>query len=134
MENIRYGLKSPISALSVSLPQPMGLFIMPISDMKIRESGMPEESVWVTFFTPAEVLHKLGLSTSGDVIDFGCGYGTFAIPAAQITSGMVHALDIDTKMVAATKTKAEALSLQNVRTYLRDFIVTGTGLPDKIAG
>lgn len=94
---------------------------------------MPEESVWVTFFTPEEVLHKLGLSASGDVVDFGCGYGTFTIPAAQITSGTVHALDIDAEMVAATKTKAEALGLQNVRTYLRDFVATGIGLADKTA-
>ncbi|MGA2797543.1 MAG: class I SAM-dependent methyltransferase [Thermoguttaceae bacterium] len=102
--------------------------------MKIRESGMPEESVWVNFFTPEEVLHKLGLSASGDAVDFGCGYGTFTIPAAQITTGTIHALDIDAEMVAATKSKAEALGLQNVRTYLRDFITSGTGLPDKIAG
>ena len=50
--------------------------------MKTRESGMPEESLWATFFTPEEVLHKLGLPTAGDVVDFGCGYGTFTIPAA----------------------------------------------------
>ncbi len=96
--------------------------------MKARESGMPEEDMWVTFFTPKEVLHKLGLPTSGDVVDFGCGYGTFTIPAAQITSGMVHALDIDPEMVAVTEAKAAALP--NVRVYLRDFVADGSGLPD----
>ena len=70
--------------------------------MKTRESGMPEESLWTTFFTPEEVLHKLGLPAAGDVVDFGCGYGTFTIPAAKITSGMVYAFDIDPEMVAVT--------------------------------
>lgn len=98
--------------------------------MKTRESGMPEEGMWVTFFTPDQVLRKLGLPMSGEVVDFGCGYGTFTIPAAQLTSGTVHALDIEPDMVRTTQAKAESLRLQNVRTYLRDFVAKGTGLPD----
>jgi len=98
--------------------------------MKARESGMPEEGMWVTFFTPKEVLHKLGLATSGDVVDFGCGYGTFTIPAAQITSGTIHALDIDPAMAAITREKADAAGLGNVRTCVRDFMADGIGLPD----
>lgn len=98
--------------------------------MKTRESGMPEESLWATFFTPEEVLHKLGLPSSGDVVDFGCGYGTFTVPAAKVTSGTVHALDIDPEMAAIINQKAEAAGLGNVRTYVRDFVADGTGLPD----
>jgi hypothetical protein len=45
--------------------------------VKTRESGMPEESMWGTFFTPEEVLRKLGLPATGDVVDFGCGYGVY---------------------------------------------------------
>jgi SAM-dependent methyltransferase len=98
--------------------------------MKTRESGMPEERTWATFFTPAEVLRKLGLPASGGVVDFGCGYGTFTIPAAQATRGTVHALDMEPEMVAATRAKAAALGLPNVRACLRDFVTDGTGLPD----
>ena len=97
--------------------------------MKTRESGMPEESLWATFFASEEVLRKLGLPTAGDVVDFGCGYGTFTIPAAQIISGAVHALDIEPEMVQATAAKAQEAGLQNVKTYLRDFVTDGTGLP-----
>ena len=96
--------------------------------MKTRESGMPEQSLWTTFFTPEEVLHKLGLPAAGDVVDFGCGYGTFTIPAAKITSGMVYAFDIDPEMVAVTLPKAAGLP--NVRASCRDFVADGTGLPD----
>jgi SAM-dependent methyltransferase len=88
--------------------------------MKTRESGVPEEGVWATFFTPEEVVRKLGLPALGDVVDFGCGCGTFTIPAAQITSGTVYAMDIDPEMVAVTEAKAAALP--NVRVYLRDFV------------
>ncbi len=98
--------------------------------MKTRESGMPEEAVWETFFTPETVLRKLGLPTTGDVVDFGCGYGTFTISAAKITGGTVHALDIDPEMLAITKQKAEAARLGNVHASVRDFIADGSGLPD----
>jgi SAM-dependent methyltransferase len=98
--------------------------------MKTRESGMPEESMWAGFFDPEEVLERLKLSSScGDVVDFGCGYGTFTIPAARIVSGIVHALDIDPEMVRTTRAKAETAGLRNVRLYLRDFVAEGSGLP-----
>jgi len=95
---------------------------------------MPEEGLWMTFFTPEEVLRKLELPASGDVVDFGCGYGTFTIPAAQITNGLVHALDVEPGMVAATRAKADRLGLRNVRMHLRDFVAEGAGLPDGCAG
>ena len=52
--------------------------------MKSRESGMPDEELWASFFNVESVLDKLGLqSCAGDVVEFGCGYGTFTIPAAR---------------------------------------------------
>ncbi len=99
--------------------------------MKTRESGMPDESMWSGFFSPAQTLAKLGLTAScGDVVDFGCGYGTFTIPAARLVRGMVHALDIDADMVDATSRKAEDAGLTNVRAVRRDLVADGTGLPD----
>lgn len=99
--------------------------------MKTRESGMPVEKVWQTFFSPAEALRALGLRPeTRDVADFGCGYGTFAIPVAQIAAGTVHAFDIEPDMVAATAAKAGARRLTNVRAVCRDFAAEGTGLPD----
>lgn len=98
--------------------------------MKTRESGMPEESMWSGFFDPAKVLEILRLtSRCGDVVDFGCGYGTFTIPAARIVRGVVHAVDIELEMVEVTKAKAEREGLANVRAYQRDFVAGGTGLP-----
>jgi len=97
--------------------------------MKTRESGMPDEAMWDSFFSPAQTLARLGLTRAcGDVVDFGCGYGTFTIPAAKIVRGTVHALDIDADMIDATQRKAEAEQLVNVCTVRRDFVAEGTGL------
>lgn len=99
--------------------------------MKTRESGMPEESMWQGFFQPEAVLKRLGLNADcRDVIDFGCGYGTFTIPAARIASGTVHALDIEAGMIELTRRKAEAAGLRNVMAVQRDFVAGGSGLPD----
>ena len=105
-----------------------------IGPMKTRESGMPDEAMWSGFFSPAQMLVKLGLTSScGDVVDFGCGYGTFSLPAAHLIRGTVHALDIEPHMVETTARKAGEAGLCNLRVVCRDFVVDGTGLPDDSA-
>ena len=92
---------------------------------------MPTEEVWRTFFSPSDTLLALGLRQDmADVVDFGCGYGTFTIPAAAMTGGTVHAFDIEPGMIEATRKKAHQRNLNNVRLYHRDFVSDGTGLPD----
>jgi ubiquinone/menaquinone biosynthesis C-methylase UbiE len=99
--------------------------------MKTRESGMPAEEMWQTFFSPTETLQALGLRRGiANAVDFGCGYGTFTIPAAQLIDGTVHAFDIEPEMIEATKRKAERTGLTNIKLYLRDFTTDGTGLSD----
>lgn len=98
--------------------------------MKTRESGMPEEEVWNQFFDAEAILRSLKLTPScRDVVEFGCGYGTFTIPAARVVRGTVHALDIGPNMVTVTRSKTAAKGLRNVRICLRDFVTDGTGLP-----
>jgi ubiquinone/menaquinone biosynthesis C-methylase UbiE len=98
--------------------------------MKTRESGMPEEEMWRGFFDAEAILRAMRVTPScRDMVDFGCGYGTFTIPAARIVSGTVHAFDIETDMAIATQAKAEAAGLRNVRICVRDFFSDGTGLP-----
>lgn len=97
--------------------------------MKTRESGMPDEAMWSSFFSPTQTLARLGLTDGcGDVVDFGCGYGTFAVPAGQTIRGTVHAFDIEPQMIEATASAALAAGLSNVRLELRDFMTHGTGL------
>ncbi|MEW6237805.1 MAG: methyltransferase domain-containing protein [Candidatus Omnitrophota bacterium] len=99
--------------------------------MKIRDSGMPDEQWWESFFQPAQLLHKMQITPDcKDVLEFGCGYGTFTIPAAQIISGQIYALDIEFQMLQRTKEKARKLGLNNVFCLQRDFMRNGTGFPD----
>ena len=103
--------------------------------MKTRESGMPDEEVWEGFFDPPSVLNTLGLTPScGDVVEFGCGYGTFTLAAARVVRGTIYALDIEPEMLEVTQTKALRAGLPNVRPLLRDFVADGTGLPDGSVG
>jgi ubiquinone/menaquinone biosynthesis C-methylase UbiE len=103
--------------------------------MKVRESGMPEETMWERFFDPSRILSRLGLTPeTSSAVDLGCGYGTFTIPAAQIVQGVVHGFDIEPEMIRATGARAETAGLPNVRLHLRDFEAEGTGLPDSSIG
>lgn len=87
--------------------------------------------MWQEFFDAEAILRKLGLdSVCSNVVDFGCGYGTFTIPAARIVSGVVYALDIEHEMVEGTRRKAEEACLANIEVRQRDFVAEGSGLPD----
>lgn len=102
--------------------------------MKVREGGMPAEEMWKSFFDPELILKELSLgSDCKTVVDFGCGYGTFTIPAARMTKGVVYGFDIEADLIDVCKSKAQASGLTNVRCQQRDFILEGTGLPDQIA-
>ncbi len=97
--------------------------------MKVRDSGMPDERMWVGFFDPSSVLARLGLTwDTSSAVDLGCGYGTFTVPAAEIVAGTVHGFDIEPDMVGTTGSKAQDAGLTNVQLHLRDFVAEGTGL------
>lgn len=104
--------------------------------MKGRESGMPDEAYWASFFDHETILDRLLVTRDGcyNVVEFGCGYGTFSLPAAKRTRGTVTALDIDPVMVESVAERAKADGLLNLRTELRDFVEHGTGVPDSSQG
>ncbi len=92
---------------------------------------MPDEERWESFFRPEKVLSLFGLGKdTGDVVEFGSGYGTFTLAAAQLASGTVHALDIEPEMIRLIEDKCRQEGVGNVRTELRDFVTNGTGLSD----
>jgi len=100
--------------------------------MKGRESGMPDEDYWGSFFDADCLIDTLVASRvdQGDVAEFGSGYGTFTIPTAKNISGIVHGFDIEADLVALVDEKCNRLGLQNVRLETRDFVENGTGLPE----
>jgi ubiquinone/menaquinone biosynthesis C-methylase UbiE len=101
--------------------------------MKITDSGMPIEELWASFFSPQEILKKLGLTAEmKQVVDLGCGYGTFTIPAARMLPGsIIHAIDIEKEMIETVQNKATEENLKNIVAVQRDFIAKSTELADK---
>jgi SAM-dependent methyltransferase len=98
--------------------------------MKVRDSGMPDEEMWTGFFDPAKVLEVFGLDRGvQDLVEFGCGYGTFTLAAAGI-AGNVYALDIEPEMVDAVRQKCREAGITNVHATMLDFVFDGTGLAD----
>ena len=92
---------------------------------------MPEEQMWQGYFDLEYILNSLGVvNLTGNIVDFGCGYGTFTIGAARRTKGIIYAIDIDEEMIQITQKKVIENRLENVSVIRRDFINEGTGLPN----
>jgi ubiquinone/menaquinone biosynthesis C-methylase UbiE len=64
-----------------------------------------------------KVLEKAGVKRGKIVLDFGCGSGTYTIPAAKIVGkeGKVYALDKDKKVLDELMQKAESAGLRNIK-------------------
>lgn len=103
--------------------------------MKGRESGMPDENYWQTFYDADCIVEKLECAREKNerIVEFGSGYGTFTFPVAKRTTGLVHAFDIEPALVTLVQQKALQLGLTNVRAEVRDFVMQGTGLPQQSA-
>jgi SAM-dependent methyltransferase len=96
--------------------------------MKLRESGMPEEAYWETLLDVDLILDRLGVNARlRDVVELGCGYGTFTLPVARRISGVIETFDIESAMVERTRQRAGAAGLSNVRCHLRDVMKDGFG-------
>ena len=98
--------------------------------MKVRDSGMPDQTYWESLFDVGEILDRLKIDRQiEDAIEVGCGYGTFTVPVAQRIGGTLHAFDIEAEMVASAGGRAEASGVRNVRASVRDVMADGFGLP-----
>ena len=82
--------------------------------MKYRESGMPDEKMWDTFFNPLDVLDKMNINNEIEVlVDIGCGYGTFLISMAERVKRAIG-IDIDDNMISICKSKIEDNNIRNI--------------------
>ncbi|MBL8026440.1 MAG: class I SAM-dependent methyltransferase [Fibrobacteres bacterium] len=83
--------------------------------MKYRDSGMPDETMWTTFFSPEEILQKMDvLSNTATFLDIGCGYGTFLLPASRIVNAKAIGMDIEPSMLKECSQKAADEQLTNI--------------------
>ena len=90
---------------------------------------MPDEELWSTFFDVEKILNCMRINSEIiDAADFGCGYGTFTIPAAHRIRGILYAIDIEPEMLRTVDLKARNKGLTNVRTTLSDLLRGGSSL------
>jgi ubiquinone/menaquinone biosynthesis C-methylase UbiE len=91
-------------------------------------------SLWLKlrewFGDPGSRLIETGLEEGQVVLDYGCGVGSYTMPAARIVGkdGLVYALDIHPLAIEAVEKRRARQNLTNIRTICsgRD-----TELPDK---
>ncbi|MEW5822274.1 MAG: methyltransferase domain-containing protein [Cyanobacteriota bacterium] len=83
--------------------------------MKYRESGMPQESLWESYFDVFQTIEKMNISQdTRTLIDIGCGYGTFLLPIASYINGVAVGIDIDTEMIKICTEKAALRGITNI--------------------
>lgn len=82
------------------------------------------------FISPPKLLQKVGIKEGQTLLDFGCGSGSYTIPAARMVGeqGSVYALDIHPLAVKTVEKKAKKEGSANITTILSD---RDTGLPDE---
>ena len=96
---------------------------------------MPAVEMWESFFDAVGILEALGCQRiSGDAVEFGCGYGTFTLPAARQISGILYTSDINPAMLESTAARASKGGVRNIVIEERDFLSFGSGRPDGSVG
>lgn len=90
---------------------------------------MPPEILWSTFFDVDSILNKMQVSNAvNNLMEVGCGYGTFTISTAKRINCKLFAFDIEQEMIDYTRQKAEKESITNIEFFNRDIIKDGSGL------
>jgi len=89
---------------------------MKIEEGKIRNDNRERKGIG-SKLNIIRILQRIGIKNGQTVLDFGCGSGTYTIPAAKIVGkqGRVYALDKDKKALDSLMKKAELAGLKNIR-------------------
>ncbi len=99
--------------------------------MKVRESGMPVETLWNSLFDIDLINKQMEITKTIDkIVEIGCGYGTFTIPASKLIKGDIIAFDIETEMIDIVTKKAKELNISNIQPINCDITHNTTGLQD----
>ncbi len=81
-------------------------------------------------FNPEDEVKKLNIINGQNILDFGCGIGSYTFPAAIIAgkNGKVYALDKQPIAIKKVKKRLKKYDFHNIVTILSD---GNTGLPDE---
>jgi ubiquinone/menaquinone biosynthesis C-methylase UbiE len=89
------------------------VLLLPFLPLNIFKSEAMELELESQFL---DILKQLGISTGNTVLDFGCGYGSYTIPVAEIIGekGKVYALDKDKEALDSLMHRGELEGLNNI--------------------
>jgi ubiquinone/menaquinone biosynthesis C-methylase UbiE len=79
-----------------------------------KNKDVLESSERKKLFPPEKLLGMLPIQKDHHILDLGAGTGYFTIPAAQMTSGTVYALDLEPEMLATLKSRIEEQNIANI--------------------
>jgi Ca2+-binding EF-hand superfamily protein len=76
---------------------------------RFASTSMPDRDWWESLWQePADILIKMGLRSGMSMLDIGCGYGLFTLPAAKLLSPCrVVGLDIDAEVLKQAESLAD---------------------------
>ena len=101
--------------------------------MKIRDSDMPELEQWEGFFDIPLIIEKMKLAGHHEVIEYGCGYGTFTLPIAKVIKNYIYALEIDEEKLVFARERVAESGWINAVFIRQDFEADGSDMPDNSA-
>lgn len=94
--------------------------------MKVYDSDMPTEVYWNSLFDIDNIINWLNIKNiKKQIIEIGCGYGTFTIPIAQKVKTKIICYDIDQEMINTTKKNLDKCSLSNYELINCDVLESG---------
>ena len=92
---------------------------------------MPSEDIWSDFFNVELILSELYINSKiNDLVEIGCGYGTFTIPSSKKIKGNLYAFDIEMEMLDIVKQKLKNEHIEIVILEQRDILIQTTGFSD----
>lgn len=74
------------------------------------------------FSSPITILNQLDINPGSHILDYGCGSGSYSIPAAELVghTGKVFAADIHAIAIHEVRKKANFRGYNNIQTILTD--------------
>lgn len=98
----------------------------------IRESCMPSKEIWEGFFSPNKIVQTLISPTQShcNIVELGCGYGTFTIPSSELSNTDVFAFDINDDHLCYLQSEITKRKIENIKLIKHDFINNGITVSD----
>lgn len=97
--------------------------------MKVRDSGMPEKDLWNSFFEVNKILTELEINSEiCNIVEIGCGYGTFTLEVSNRIKNTLYAFDIEIQMINLIQSKIRKGNIKNIKLFNLDVLEKTTKL------